>query len=42
MKSSAPDPAEAPADKQLEMFRRVRDEIRHRLNLFLLADEGEK
>jgi arsenate reductase len=31
------DPAEAPADRQLETFRRVRDEIRQRLNLFLLA-----
>jgi arsenate reductase len=32
------DPAEAPADRQLETFRRVRDEIRRRLNLFLLAN----
>jgi arsenate reductase len=32
------DPADAPADRQLEMFRRVRDEIRHRLDLFLLAN----
>ena len=32
------DPAEAPANRQLEVFRRMRDEIRHRLNLFLLAD----
>ena len=31
------DPAEAPADRQLETFRRVRDEIRQRLHLFLLA-----
>jgi len=32
------DPAEAPPDTQLETFRRVRDEIRHRLGLFLLAN----
>jgi arsenate reductase (thioredoxin) len=32
------DPAEAPHDRQLETFRRVRDEIRQRLNLFLLAN----
>ena len=32
------DPAEAPADRQVETFRRVRDEIRRRLNLFLLAN----
>ena len=32
------DPADAPADQQLEVFRRVRDEIRQRLNLFLLAN----
>ena len=32
------DPAEAAADRQLETFRRVRDEIRKRLNLFLLAN----
>ena len=32
------DPAEAPSDRQLETFRRVRDEIRQRLNLFLLAN----
>ena len=32
------DPAEAPPDRQIETFRRVRDEIRRRLNLFLLAD----
>jgi len=31
------DPAEAPRDRELETFRRVRDEIRQRLNLFLLA-----
>src|SRR5215831_6595230 len=31
------DPAEAPQDKQLETFRRVREEIRRRLDLFLLA-----
>ena len=29
------DPAEAPAERQLETFRRVRDEIRQRINLFL-------
>ena len=32
------DPAEAPAERQVETFRRVRDEIRQRLNLFLLAN----
>lgn len=32
------DPADAPAERQLEVFRRVRDEIRQRLNLFLLAN----
>jgi arsenate reductase (thioredoxin) len=32
------DPAEALPDRQLETFRRVRDEIRHRLGLFLLAN----
>jgi arsenate reductase len=31
------DPAEAPPDSQLQTFRRVRDEIRRRLDLFLLA-----
>jgi len=31
------DPAEALADCELETFRRVRDEIRQRLRLFLLA-----
>jgi arsenate reductase len=31
------DPAAAPADRQLETFRRVRDEINRRLDLFLLA-----
>jgi arsenate reductase len=31
------DPAEAPADRQFETFRRVRDEIRRRIHLFLLA-----
>jgi len=31
------DPAEAPDERQLETFRRVRNEIRQRLNLFLLA-----
>jgi arsenate reductase len=33
------DPADAPSGRQLEMFRRVRDEIRQRLNLFLLANK---
>jgi arsenate reductase len=32
------DPAEAPAGRQLETFRHVRDEIRQRINLFLLAN----
>lgn len=32
------DPAEAPAERQLETFRHVRDEIRRRLNVFLLAN----
>jgi arsenate reductase (thioredoxin) len=32
------DPAEALPETQLETFRRVRDEIRHRLGLFLLAN----
>jgi arsenate reductase len=32
------DPAEAPRERQLETFRRVRDEIRQRINLFLLAN----
>jgi arsenate reductase (thioredoxin) len=32
------DPADAPPDRQLETFRRVRDEIRQRLHLFLLAN----
>ena len=32
------DPAEVPAEQQLQVFRTVRDEIRHRLNLFLLAN----
>jgi arsenate reductase len=31
------DPADAPPDRQLETFRRVRDEINRRLDLFLLA-----
>ena len=31
------DPAEAPEASQLEVFRRVRDEIRQRLGLFLLV-----
>jgi arsenate reductase len=33
------DPAEAPQDKQLQTFRRVRDEISHRIKLFLLANK---
>jgi len=33
------DPAEAPLDKELQTFRRVRDEILQRLRLFLLANE---
>jgi arsenate reductase len=33
------DPAEAPPDERLRPFRRVRDEIRRRLNLFLMADK---
>lgn len=33
------DPAEAPPERQLEMFRRVRDEIRRRLSLFLVANK---
>jgi arsenate reductase len=32
------DPADAPSDRDLEAFRRVRDEIRQRLDLFLLAN----
>jgi arsenate reductase len=32
------DPAEASAERQLDTFRRVRDEIRQRLRLFLLAN----
>ena len=34
------DPAEADLPRQLETFRRVRDEIRHRLRLFLLANRN--
>jgi arsenate reductase len=34
------DPAEAPPTRQLEVFRNVRDEIRRRLNLFLLANRS--
>ena len=34
------DPAEAPPTRQLEVFRHVRDEIRRRLNLFLLANRS--
>jgi arsenate reductase len=33
------DPAEANLAVQLEAFRRVRDEIRHRIRLFLLANK---
>ena len=33
------DPAEAPAEKQLEAFRRVRNEIQQRLRLFLLSNQ---
>ena len=33
------DPTEAPPEKQLETFRRVRNEILQRLRLFLLANE---
>ena len=33
------DPAEAPLDKELQTFRRVRDEILQRPRLFLLANE---
>jgi arsenate reductase len=33
------DPAEADLEAQLEAFRRVRDEIRHRIRLFLLANK---
>jgi arsenate reductase len=33
------DPAEAPPEKQLRTFRRVRDEILYRLRLFILADK---
>jgi arsenate reductase len=32
------DPADASEDRQLDTFRRVRDEIRQRLHLFLLAN----
>ena len=32
------DPADASPDRQLEMFRRVQDEIRQRISLFLLAN----
>lgn len=32
------DPAEAPPDRELQTFRRVRDEILQRLRLFLLAN----
>jgi arsenate reductase len=33
------DPAEAEGDRQLEVFRRVRNEIQQRLRLFLLAQK---
>ena len=33
------DPAEAPADRQLQVFRQVRDQIRQRINLFLLSNK---
>jgi arsenate reductase len=32
------EPAEAPPERQVQTFRRVRDEIRQRLNLFLLSN----
>jgi arsenate reductase (thioredoxin) len=32
------DPAEAPGEQELELFRRVRNEIQQRLRLFLLAN----
>jgi arsenate reductase len=35
------DPADMPADKQLQGFRRIRDEIAHRLRLFALAHHAE-
>ena len=34
------DPAEAPAEQQPQVFRRVRDEILHRLRLFLMANKA--
>lgn len=34
------DPADAPADRQLEMFRRVRDEINRRIRLFLSVESA--
>jgi arsenate reductase (thioredoxin) len=34
------DPAEAPPNRELEVFRHVRDEIRRRLTLFLLANRS--
>src|SRR5881409_1051385 len=33
------DPAEAPAERQVEAFRRVRNEIQQRLRLFLLSNQ---
>lgn len=32
------DPAEAPLDRQVEMFRRVREDIKQQLRLFLLSN----
>jgi arsenate reductase len=32
------DPADAPSEQQLQVFRNVRDEIRRRLNLFVVAN----
>lgn len=34
------DPADAPAERQKEVFRRVRDEITQRLRLFLISNRG--
>jgi arsenate reductase len=36
------DPAEVPAERQAETFRRVRDEIQRRINLFLLANRENR
>ena len=35
------DPAEAPPSRQLETFRRVREEILQRLRLFLVSNRGQ-